>query len=603
MVQVTHIIVSPIESLGYYLALSLDWASSWFNPDGCSGAPKQQPAGKLLSTRAIFRRLGTYCLPNERRSLDSFICFNACLALFLFVAAPSRATAEQFPPTARQEAVAIQEALIWTGFYQGPLDGKLGSASIAAIERFQATVGRPATGKLTRSQFIDLLRQAHDRRIAAGFSFIVDRATGASIGFPSRLAPVRHVAPNGDDFFSNDGKLKLGLRHYNCNSNIQSVYANLRSDLGFTQIKYSVMRDDWFVISGSVQNKKYYLRFFRTMTGFDGFFAAYRASIADQVSPAIVMLSLTFRPHNASARNLTINACPANRIPLPPEIMPGSARPQISAEQSVPAVATNGMTDAHSETRVGPIYLNSNNDSKASKLLLDTIQLLISRSTHSQARFFRYVVDKSHLKGFKSSMPVLRIVFPERVFFDTDKSKVRADAESTLNAVARTLRNQTSKFALFVAGYTDSRGSVKYNLDLSMRRANSVARALVSRGVGPALIWRIGFGKAFPLKPNTTPQNMAYNRRVEFLIARKAAIIAEWVNETKSLCENGIGSCRGAHPQIDLRAIPVGRRDLKPIMLRLPARRLLTSAAKQFKERPPLPALLLTRPSLQDLER
>ena len=65
---------------------------------------------------------------------------------------------------------------------------------------------------------------------------------------------------------------------------------------------------------------------------------------------------------------------------------------------------------------------------------------------------------------------------------------------------------------------TDSTGSDSYNLDLSRRRAESVANYLVSRGTSRARIATIGYGEQYPVADNTTEQGRALNRRVEIRI-------------------------------------------------------------------------------------
>ena len=82
-----------------------------------------------------------------------------------------------------------------------------------------------------------------------------------------------------------------------------------------------------------------------------------------------------------------------------------------------------------------------------------------------------------------------------------------------------------------------ARGSDEYNYGLSVERADAVARALFARGIGASRLWRIGFGKAVPVKPNTTAENMAQNRRVEFLFAARAEAIAVWLSkQSVSIC-------------------------------------------------------------------
>lgn len=144
--------------------------------------------------------------------------------------------------------------------------------------------------------------------------------------------------------------------------------------------------------------------------------------------------------------------------------------------------------------------------------------------------FYEALISKQDLKAFGLDIPVLRIVFPQRVFFDTDKSEIRPEGNQVVDIVAADLRKDVPDVAVFIAGHTDSRGSDEYNYALSVRRADAVARALFSRGIGNSSLWRVGFGKAVPIKPNTTPDNMAQNRRVEFLFAAKADAIAVWLS-------------------------------------------------------------------------
>lgn len=74
-----------------------------------------------------------------------------------------------------------------------------------------------------------------------------------------------------------------------------------------------------------------------------------------------------------------------------------------------------------------------------------------------------------------------------------------------------------------VDGYTDNvpigaalrRGGITTNLDLSSRRADSVANFLVSQGVAQGTVSAQGFGDANPVASNATPEGRAKNRRIE----------------------------------------------------------------------------------------
>jgi outer membrane protein OmpA-like peptidoglycan-associated protein len=55
-------------------------------------------------------------------------------------------------------------------------------------------------------------------------------------------------------------------------------------------------------------------------------------------------------------------------------------------------------------------------------------------------------------------------------------------------------------------------------MDLSKRRADSVARYLISRGVSSARIQTQGMGESHPIADNATAEGRALNRRVEIKI-------------------------------------------------------------------------------------
>jgi outer membrane protein OmpA-like peptidoglycan-associated protein len=71
---------------------------------------------------------------------------------------------------------------------------------------------------------------------------------------------------------------------------------------------------------------------------------------------------------------------------------------------------------------------------------------------------------------------------------------------------------------LEIAGYTDDRGSDSHNLDLSKRRAITVAAGLRSGGISAERLTIEGFGKQNPRYPNTNDEARAHNRRVEIII-------------------------------------------------------------------------------------
>lgn len=111
----------------------------------------------------------------------------------------------------------------------------------------------------------------------------------------------------------------------------------------------------------------------------------------------------------------------------------------------------------------------------------------------------------------------LRVVMPEGILFAVDSANVRADLQSDIRALARNvlLYDQTT---IDVVGHTDDTGSEAYNLDLSTRRASSVAGILLEEGVEPYRVRSFGRGELEPVATNATADGRSQNRRVEVII-------------------------------------------------------------------------------------
>jgi OOP family OmpA-OmpF porin len=77
-------------------------------------------------------------------------------------------------------------------------------------------------------------------------------------------------------------------------------------------------------------------------------------------------------------------------------------------------------------------------------------------------------------------------------------------------------QNEVKK--LLIAGHTDSTHGEDYNLRLSLARANSVKKYLVSKGISEDALTTQGFGKRKPMASNATEAGRRENRRVEFFI-------------------------------------------------------------------------------------
>lgn len=124
------------------------------------------------------------------------------------------------------------------------------------------------------------------------------------------------------------------------------------------------------------------------------------------------------------------------------------------------------------------------------------------------------IIDEGS-KGF-----ILR--FNGKLLFDKNKTTLKnAEEKLFLKRMALILQKMPANMHLDVIGYTDDSQIIptqKYqdNLGLSAMRALGVARVLIENGVNPQKITSLGNGATNFVLPNTTEENKAQNRRVEF---------------------------------------------------------------------------------------
>jgi len=108
----------------------------------------------------------------------------------------------------------------------------------------------------------------------------------------------------------------------------------------------------------------------------------------------------------------------------------------------------------------------------------------------------------------------------EKVYFKTGSHKLQKRSFALLDNVAKVMNAHPEIELIRVEGHSDSTGSLKFNMRLSKRRADTVIRYLVGRGkVTKERLISEGFGPTRPLVPDAkTKEELAQNRRVEFHI-------------------------------------------------------------------------------------
>lgn len=104
-----------------------------------------------------------------------------------------------------------------------------------------------------------------------------------------------------------------------------------------------------------------------------------------------------------------------------------------------------------------------------------------------------------------------------QIRFRYGSAELNGASLETLDKLAEAVK-QCPGMRIVVGGHASPEGSAPHNQRLSVRRAQSVAAYLVHAGVDTKQLESVGYGSSRPAVPNTTSENMAKNRRIEFNI-------------------------------------------------------------------------------------
>jgi peptidoglycan-associated lipoprotein len=99
----------------------------------------------------------------------------------------------------------------------------------------------------------------------------------------------------------------------------------------------------------------------------------------------------------------------------------------------------------------------------------------------------------------------------DRVFFDLDKSTVRAEGSEAIKRQGEWLKKYPN-MTVTVAGHCDERGTTEYNLALGERRANAAKEMLIAQGIDAARVKVVSFGKERPVAEGHTEEAYQQNR-------------------------------------------------------------------------------------------
>jgi outer membrane protein OmpA-like peptidoglycan-associated protein len=103
------------------------------------------------------------------------------------------------------------------------------------------------------------------------------------------------------------------------------------------------------------------------------------------------------------------------------------------------------------------------------------------------------------------------------VYFDFDRAELNAEAQSTMDRIIADIQGRDLG-GITVGGHTDTAGPPDYNMQLSQRRANTVAAELVRSGIPATIVTTEAFGETDLAveTPDNTPAQPNRRATIDF---------------------------------------------------------------------------------------
>jgi peptidoglycan hydrolase-like protein with peptidoglycan-binding domain len=208
-------------------------------------------------------------------------------------------TANAMPQAERQ---AIQSDLAWVAQYNGAITGDVSERMVEAIKEYQKVLGDKPTGVLNPKERSVLAETARHRQDNAGWKIVADAVTGARLGIPTRLVPQQTSDASGTKWSSATGTIQVLLsRRKEANPTTAKLAEREKKEPAGRNVDYTVVKPDFFVLSGLQGLKKFYVR-----GTFQGDEVRILTILYDQateniVEPVVIAMSSAFNPFPANA--------------------------------------------------------------------------------------------------------------------------------------------------------------------------------------------------------------------------------------------------------------------------------------------------------------
>jgi peptidoglycan hydrolase-like protein with peptidoglycan-binding domain len=208
-----------------------------------------------------------------------------------------QAPADTAEAMAQGERLALQSDLAWVGQYNGAITGEVSERMVAAIKQFQKERGGKPTGVLNPQERGVLAETAKRRQENVGWKIVTDPGSGVRLGVPTKLVPQQSSDATGAKWSSATGTIQVLLaRRKEANPTSAKLAERERKEPAGRGIDYTVVKPDFFVLSGLQGLKKFYVR--GTFKGDEVRILTilYDQATENTVEPVVIAMSSAFNP-------------------------------------------------------------------------------------------------------------------------------------------------------------------------------------------------------------------------------------------------------------------------------------------------------------------
>src|SRR5690349_22813244 len=200
------------------------------------------------------------------------------------------------------ERLSLQSDLAWVGEYNGAITGDVSERMVAAIKAYQKATGGKPTGVLNPQERSMLAETARRKQEGVGWKIVTDSLTGARLGIPAKLVPQQSSDANGTKWTSPTGTVQVVLtRRKEAGPTTAKLAEQEKKDPPGRTVDYTVVKPDFFVLSGLQGLKKFYLR--GTFKGDEVRILTilYDQAVENTVEPVVIAMSSAFTPFPSGA--------------------------------------------------------------------------------------------------------------------------------------------------------------------------------------------------------------------------------------------------------------------------------------------------------------